>query len=77
MMPAIFLMQCALLHLQAVGTHNSYHVTPDDAIIKLLERSTTKALLGAEAATQIPSSWEATQRPLEQQLRQFGARPLA
>mmetsp|Transcript_6161 Transcript_6161/g.17685 ORF Transcript_6161/g.17685 Transcript_6161/m.17685 type:complete len:445 (+) Transcript_6161:269-1603(+) len=62
--------------IQAVGTHNSYHVTPDDAIIKLLERSTTKALLGAEAATQIPSSWEATQRPLEQQLRQFGLRQI-
>ncbi len=58
---------------QAVGTHNSYHVAPDDAIRKLLTRPTAKALLGTAASGQVPSVWEATQKPLQQQLDQFGA----
>jgi hypothetical protein len=58
--------------VQTIGTHNSYHVTPDDAIRKLLTRSSVRALLGSEAAAQIPSSWEATQAPLGTQLSQYG-----
>ena len=58
--------------MQTIGTHNSYHVTPDDALRKLLTRSSVRALLGSEAAAQIPSSWEATQAPLGTQLTQYG-----
>lgn len=62
--------------MQTIGTHNSYHVTPDDALRKLLTRSSVRALLGSEAAAQIPSSWEATQAPLGTQLSQYGAQSL-
>lgn len=57
---------------QAIGTHNSYHVTPDDAILTFLTRSSTRALLGASAAAQVPSSWEATQAVLATQIRNYG-----
>ena len=60
--------------MQTIGTHNSYHVMPDDALRKLLTRSSVRALLGSEAAAQIPSSWEATQAPLGTQLSQYGER---
>ena len=59
--------------MQAIGTHNSYHVTPDNAIIKLLTRSSVKALLGPVGSTEIPSSWEATQAELATQIRDYGA----
>ena len=63
--------------MQTIGTHNSYHVTPDDAIRKLLTRSSVRALLGSAAAAQIPSAWEATQAPLGTQIGQYGERSMA
>lgn len=62
--------------MQTVGTHNSYHITPDRKIIEFLERNTTKILLGKRAAEELPDVWEATMKPLSQQLQEFGIRQL-
>ena len=58
--------------LQAIGTHNSYHVTPDNAILKLLTNPSTEMLLGNVGSEEIPSSWEATQAPLGTQFLNYG-----
>lgn len=62
--------------MQTVGTHNSYHITPDQKIVNFLDKKTTKILLGKKAAQELPDVWEATMKPLSQQLQQFGVRQL-
>lgn len=61
-----------LLCMQTVGTHNSYHITPDKKIVEFLSKKTTKILLGKRAAEELPDVWEATMKPLSQQLQQLG-----
>lgn len=58
--------------MQTVGTHNSYHITPDKKIVEFLDKKTTKILLGEKAARELPDVWEATMKPLSQQLQQLG-----
>jgi hypothetical protein len=57
---------------QALGTHNSYHVMPPQALLALLTSSAVESLLGSYSQV-IPSAWEATQLPLDQQLGRLGA----
>ena len=55
-----------LNEIQVIGTHNSYHIEPKEAVMALIKE------FSAEAAASI----EYTHKPLDQQLEKLGIRQL-
>jgi hypothetical protein len=62
--------------LQVIGTHNSYHVAPNPAIIQLLSSPEIQALTANKTPpAYVPQAWEYTHPPLTAQLNAGGSCP--
>ena len=60
-----------------MGTHNSYHVAPPDAVLTLLNSSLIQQPLAAAGqAGLVPQSWEVTMASLTAQLEHYGEDPV-
>ena len=55
-----------------MGTHNSYHIAPPTSVLTFLSSPIVASLLGNQTDA-VPSSWEVTMQPVQQQFENYGA----
>lgn len=58
--------QLRLNHIQVLGSHNSYHVEPEPALLAAIE----------QYSPGLTEAWQYTHPPLEEQLERYGVRQL-